>query len=155
MYPFHEVIVSYNYDQINVLTALSDKTLVSDSRDRTLKLWGIYTENRIETFIGNYGPVYRIAKVKNGIFIIFARDQIENPTSMLWDLVSGVCMKNYSGHTEAVISVINMSNIIFVTVISYVTENIWIPQKGRNVLIFPGSSEDGLFPMQGLMMKFL
>ena len=101
----------------------------SDSRDRTLKLWGVYTENRIETFIGNYGPLYRIAKVKNGIFIIFARDQIENPTSMLWDLVSVVCMKNYSGHTDAVISVINMSNIIFVTVISYVTENIWIPQK--------------------------
>ena len=95
MIPVHEGSLSCHCNKVDVLVVLSDNNFVSDSKGGTLKLWDICTEFFLKKFTDNYGPVYGIAKVNYGIFVIFDRYQIKKPTDIFWDLGNGVCLKNY------------------------------------------------------------
>ena len=69
---------------------MSGNTFVSSSRYGKLKFLGIVTSKCMKEIIGNSGPVFGIANINDGIFISCARNQIENSTSRIWDLVSCV-----------------------------------------------------------------
>lgn len=75
------------------------KTLVSGSRDRTIKLWNLETGELIRTLNGHTGAIYSIALSSDGQTIASGS---EDKTVRLWHLETGELLSTFTGHSEQV-----------------------------------------------------
>jgi len=81
---------------------LDNRTLLSASRDRTIKLWDLARGTCLKTLEGHAGPVGSAVLSRDGRRVLSGSD---DQTLKLWELSSGKCLRTFAGHGEAVLSV--------------------------------------------------
>jgi eukaryotic-like serine/threonine-protein kinase len=90
-------------DQVtSVAIAPDGRTVLTGSKDKTLKLWDLITGKELRTFIGHSGGVCRVAIAPNGRTALSGS---YDKTLKLWDLATGQELRTFIGHTGAVFSV--------------------------------------------------
>ena len=89
---------------INVVAISPDgKTVLSGSRDNTLKLWDISTGQTLHTFEGHRDFVNAVTFLPDGKTAISGSD---DNTLKLWDLSSGKALGCFVGHSDSVTKVV-------------------------------------------------
>jgi uncharacterized caspase-like protein len=78
------------------------KTVVSGSKDKTLRLWDVASGREIKTISGHTDVVTSVAFSPDGKTVISGS---HDNTLRLWDVASGREIKTFSGHTSYVTSV--------------------------------------------------
>ena len=82
-------VLSGHTNEVTSLTFLPDGTsLVSGSRDKTVKLWDVQTGGVVKTFCGHTGPVYSVSISSNHTMIASGS---KDGTICLWDIQMGGC----------------------------------------------------------------
>ncbi|ALF53910.1 serine/threonine protein kinase [Nostoc piscinale CENA21] len=85
-----------------VIFTPDNKTLISASRDKTIKVWNLATGQLIRTLKGHTEGVSSVAISPNGqILVSGSRDK----TIKVWNLATGQLIRTLEGHTEGVSSV--------------------------------------------------
>ncbi len=86
----------------SVAVSPDNKTIVSGSKDKTIKVWDLETKKIKFTLEGHKGWVYCVAISPDGSTIVScSRDK----TIRVWDLYTGECIRILEGHTDWVYSV--------------------------------------------------
>jgi len=75
------------------------KTILSASRDNTLKLWNARNGKEIRSFSGHMDPIFGCAFSPDGKIVISAS---ADTTLKLWDAGDGKEIRSFSGHTSVV-----------------------------------------------------
>jgi WD40 repeat protein len=87
-------------DVINCSAISPDgRTLLSGSKDKTLKLWNYETGDEIRTFMGHDADIKCCAFSPNGKTILSGSD---DATLKLWDVATGVLIRTFIGHRGGV-----------------------------------------------------
>ena len=79
-----------------------DKTVISGSEDKTVKVWDLATGKCRATFEGHTNAVLGIAVTPDGKTVISGS---EDKTVKVWDLATGKCHATFEGHTDQVFCV--------------------------------------------------
>jgi len=84
-------------DGVNMVI-VSNKKLISCSKDSTIKVWNVDNGLLEKTLEGHVGNIFTIIATKNNILYSGSKD-----TSVKkWDFLSGMCLHTYAGHTMSV-----------------------------------------------------
>jgi WD40 repeat protein len=76
-----------------------DKTVVSGSSDKTLKVWDLATGHCLATFKGHTGWIRGVAVTLDGKTVVSCA---EDNTLKVWDLATGHCRATFEGHTSVI-----------------------------------------------------
>ncbi len=75
------------------------KSLLSGSKDSTLKLWDAATGECLKTLQGHQGNIHALAVTPDGRHALSGG--VDNVIRM-WDLASGTCIRELEGHTDTI-----------------------------------------------------
>jgi WD40 repeat protein len=115
------------------------KTLVTGSKDRTLKLWNVATGRELRTLVGHMESVTSVAFSPDGKTVVSGS---EDHTLRLWDVVTGRELRAFNGHTSHVTSVeFSFDGKRLVSGSWDRTLKLWDVATGQVVRTFTGHSE--------------
>ncbi|MBC7813215.1 MAG: hypothetical protein H7175_18800, partial [Burkholderiales bacterium] len=78
------------------------RTVLSGSRDGSMRLWNVETGGEIRRFEGHESAVYSVAFNPDGRTVLSGSG---DNTLRLWEIESGEVLRRYDGHTDTVWSV--------------------------------------------------
>ena len=91
--------------EVNSVVFSSDgRTVVSGSADGTIRFWDAATGELIRTPIEDAGVVTRLAYSNDGKYI--AHVSVNDKVVYLWNVHTGECLNNFTGHTQDVNDVV-------------------------------------------------
>ncbi len=123
-------------DWVNSLAISPDgQTLVSGSRDKTIKIWQLSTGKELQTLVGHTGSVFSVTISPDGQTLASAS---EDTTIKLWQLGTGRRLRTlgnrFSGHSHWVNSLaISPDGQVLVSGSTDKTIKLWRLSKGREL----------------------
>ena len=133
-----------HFDSVNSVAISPDgQTLVSGSRDKTIKIWQLSTGRELRTLTGHSNGVSSVAISPDGQTLVSASI---DKTIKIWQLSTGQELRALTGHYGSVNSVaISPDGQTLVTGSNYVTIiNIWQLSSGQLLRTLTGHS-DGVY----------
>ncbi len=93
-------------DVVSSLIVLPDKSLISGSRDTTIRIWKVSNDTTIKILKGHNDWVKELVLLSNGNLASGGHDLIIR----IWDIKSGETVRLLYGHTDWVITMVVLSN---------------------------------------------
>jgi len=119
-----------------VAFAPDGQTIISTSRDKTLKLWDVATGQKIRTFFGHTDWVTAVAFSPDGKTVISSSD---DKTLRLWDVATGQRIRTFSGHSDLINSVaLSPDGETVISGSKDGTLKLWNMATGREIRTFSG-----------------
>ena len=78
-----------------------DVSVISGSKDKTVKLWSLQTKSCERTFTGHTGGVGCLASTRNNKIIVSGSDQVKF-TIRVWSTETGKCLRTIEGHHASI-----------------------------------------------------
>jgi hypothetical protein len=114
------------------------KTVLSGSRDKTLKLWDVETGRKLRTFVGHGDWVNGVAFSPDGKTGLSGSD---DRALKLWDVVTGKELRSFPGHTGVVTGVaFSPDGETVLSGSSDKTVKLWDVKTGQQLHTFAGHS---------------
>ena len=98
------------------------KILISCSKDRTIKLWNIYTGSCLACIQDNLNNVVSVAHCPHSQMLVSGD---EDGQIKLWDLETGKCLQNFTGHTDSVWAIAFIDERTFASASADKTIRLW------------------------------
>jgi len=115
------------------------KTIISASKDYTLKLWNTKTGKEIRTFCGHTSYVFGCTFSPDGKWILSASN---DKTLKLWDAETGKEIRTFTGHTAHVTCCAIYSNEkTILSASDDKTLKLWDTQTGKEIKTFTGHTD--------------
>ncbi|KAJ3260239.1 hypothetical protein HDU77_001472 [Chytriomyces hyalinus] len=113
---------------ISVAISLDGKTVISGSRDKTVKVWDMQKGTSTRTLKGHFADVTSVAISRDSRTIVSGST---DNTVKVWDMQKGTCTRTLEGHSDKVTSVaISPDSRIIVSGSTDNTMKVWDMQKG-------------------------
>jgi WD40 repeat protein len=134
---------SLSFDGSIVLEQVADSTTRMDLMNpkqvnvRSSLAGGSKGRVSVKTYVGHTGPVYSIACVEPAMAFLSGS---EDRTARLWSVESGICLRIFSGHTEAVTTVAVVDQVTFLTGSQDCTVKVWDAFTGQSLRTYSGHS---------------
>jgi len=90
---------------VTALTVLRDGTVVSASKDKTLKMWDVKSERCLRTLEGHSSMIWSVIAV--GPFLVSGSS---DSTVKVWNPHTGECVHTLNGHTRTVWSLVRLDD---------------------------------------------
>ena len=137
-----DVIVQsgHTFDVYSVAYSPDGRTILSGSRDRTLKLWDVATGREIRTFIGHTDLIWGgVAYSPDGQKVLSGS---VDKTIKLWDIMTGRVIRTFTGHNNVVSGIAFSPDGRRIASCSWDrTIKIWETETGRIIRTITGSRE--------------
>ena len=108
---------------------MSDGCLVSGSEDSTIRIWNMTTYSVVK-ILNAQSPVRGLLLLRNGN----VASSLWNGVIKIWDISSGQALMSLTGHTNAVINIIQLSDHILGSGSYDHTIKLWDLTNGANLM---------------------
>ena len=92
---------NFTEEFVNELNKI-ERTIISGSADKTIRMWDIETGQCLRTFSGHTNWVNSVALFSDNSKMVYGS---HDKTIKLWDIETGQCQRTFSGHTKWIYSV--------------------------------------------------